>query len=80
MMFTPEIWVASQIRKRAVTMAWTPGMVLDYARALRAVVHPRPLSWAASLQLALRQSRRLRQGWRARRRYAERENPGSGQS
>ncbi|EOA03916.1 hypothetical protein HFRIS_014594 [Herbaspirillum frisingense GSF30] len=47
---------------------------------MRAVVHPRPLSWAASLQLALRQSRRLRQGWRARRRYAERENPGSGQS
>ncbi|BEV16546.1 MFS transporter [Herbaspirillum sp. DW155] len=67
MMFTPEIWVASQIRKRAVTMAWTPGMVLDYARALRAVVHPRPLSWAASLHLALRQSRRLRKGWRARR-------------
>lgn len=68
MMFTPEIWVASQIRKRAVTMAWTPGMVLDYARALRAVVHPRPLSWAASLHQALRQSRRLRQGWRAIRR------------
>ncbi|WDZ97544.1 MFS transporter [Herbaspirillum sp. WKF16] len=75
MMFTPEIWVASQIRKRALTMAWTPGMVLDYSRALRAVVHPRPLSWAASLQLALRQSRRLRQVWRARRRYAERNDP-----
>jgi len=43
MMFTPEIWVACHIRKRAITMAWTPGMVLDYARALRAVVHPRPL-------------------------------------
>ncbi|HZG19640.1 MAG TPA: MFS transporter [Herbaspirillum sp.] len=80
MMFTPEIWVASQIRKRAVTMAWTPGMVLDYARALRAVVHPRPLSWAASLQLALRQSRRLRQGWRARRRYAEQESQVSKES
>lgn len=75
MMFTPEIWVASQIRKRALTMAWTPGMVLDYSRALRAVVHPRPLSWAASLQLALRQSRRLREVWRARRRYAERHEP-----
>nr|WP_245200064.1 DUF308 domain-containing protein [Herbaspirillum sp. LeCh32-8] len=75
MMFTPEIWVASQIRKRALTMAWTPGMVLDYSRALRAVVHPRPLSWAASLQLALRQSRRLRQVWRARRRYAEHHEP-----
>jgi hypothetical protein len=42
-------------------------MVLDYARALRAVVHPRPLSWAASLQLAVRQSRRLRKAWRATR-------------
>ncbi|MAF05669.1 MAG: MFS transporter, partial [Herbaspirillum sp.] len=71
MMFTPEIWVASQIRKRAVTMAWTPGMVLDYARALRAVVHPRPLSWAASLHLALRQSRRLRKAWRTARRQAD---------
>lgn len=70
MMFTPEIWVASQIRKRAVTMAWTPGMVLDYARALRAVVHPRPLSWAASLHLALRQSSRLRKAWRTARRQA----------
>ncbi|KAF1040303.1 MAG: hypothetical protein GAK35_03526 [Herbaspirillum frisingense] len=75
MMLTPEIWVASQIRKRALTMAWTPGMVLDYSRALRAVVHPRPLSWAASLQLALRQSKRLREVWRARRRYAERHEP-----
>jgi hypothetical protein len=71
MMFTPEIWVASQIRKRAVTMAWTPGMVLDYARALRAVVHPRPLSWAASLHLALRQSRRLRKAWRTARRQVD---------
>lgn len=71
MLFTPEIWVASQIRKRAQTMAWTPGLVLDYARAVRAVVHPRALSWRASLQLALRQRRRLRQIWRARRRDAE---------
>lgn len=75
MMLTPEIWVASQIHKRAQTMAWTPGLVLDYSRALRAVVHPRPLSWAASLQLALRQSRRLREVWRARRHYAERHEP-----
>ncbi|WP_343585033.1 MFS transporter [Herbaspirillum sp.] len=75
MMLTPEIWVASQIRKRAQTMAWTPGLVLDYSRALRAVVHPRPLSWATSLQLALRQSRRLREVWRARRRYDERHEP-----
>ncbi|EUM16609.1 hypothetical protein L465_00423 [Enterobacter sp. BIDMC 29] len=38
--FIPELWIAAQLRKRATTMAWTPGLVLDYARALHAVVHP----------------------------------------
>jgi len=57
-LFMPEVWVASQIHKRASTMAWTPGLTLDYARALRAVVHPRPLSWIASVQLAIRRSNR----------------------
>lgn len=66
-LFTPEVWVASQIHKRAATMAWTPGLTLDYARALRAVVHPRPLSWVASLQLARRRSRRFRREDAARR-------------
>jgi len=66
-LLTPEVWVASQIHKRATTMAWTPGLTLDYARALRAIVHPRPLSWIASLQLALRHSRRLRLAERRRR-------------
>jgi len=36
---------AAQMRKRAMTMAWTPGLVMDYARALQAIVHPVPLSW-----------------------------------
>jgi hypothetical protein len=65
-LFTPEVWVASHIHKRATTMAWTPGLILDYARALRAVVHPRPLSWLASVQLAMRRMRRSR-----RRGYSE---------
>lgn len=43
--FTPELWVAAQIRKRAVTMAWTPGLVLDYARALSMLADPRPFWW-----------------------------------
>lgn len=34
----PEIWVAGFIRQRAQAMAWTPGLVLDYARALTAIV------------------------------------------
>lgn len=39
-LFMPELWVAAQVRKRALTMAWTPGLLMDYAGALRAIVHP----------------------------------------
>jgi uncharacterized membrane protein HdeD (DUF308 family) len=31
---SPELWVAAELRARARAMAWTPGIVLDYARAL----------------------------------------------
>lgn len=41
----PELWAASLIRKRAETMAWTPGLVLDYTRALSAIVDPKPGFW-----------------------------------
>jgi len=41
----PELWIAAQVRKRAMTMAWTPGLVMDYARALRVIVHPVPRPW-----------------------------------
>lgn len=44
-MVNPELWVAAQLRKRAEAMAWTPGFVLDYARALKAAIHPTPLGW-----------------------------------
>ncbi|ATF95395.1 Uncharacterized conserved protein [Cedecea neteri] len=43
--FMPELWIAAQLRKRATTMAWTPGLMLDYARALHALVHPAEHSW-----------------------------------
>lgn len=43
--FTPELWIAAQLRKRATTMAWTPGLMLDYARALHALVHPVRHAW-----------------------------------
>ncbi len=39
----PELWVASQLRKHAQAAAWTPGLVLDYARALRVAIEPPPL-------------------------------------
>lgn len=38
----PYVWLAAMLRHRGATMAWTPGLVLDYARALRQVVEQRP--------------------------------------
>ena len=35
---TPEIWIAGLMRRRASATAWTPGIVLDYARVLSHVV------------------------------------------
>lgn len=37
---TPELWIAGVLRRRAEAMAWTPGLVLDYARLLHVVVEP----------------------------------------
>lgn len=42
---SPEFWVAAQVRKRAEAMAWTPGLLLDYARALHAAIEPAPPGW-----------------------------------
>ncbi|MGB9330458.1 MAG: hypothetical protein WCB10_06795 [Steroidobacteraceae bacterium] len=47
----PELWVASQLRKYAEAMAWTPGLVLDYARALRVAINPPPLGIVTSTAL-----------------------------
>jgi uncharacterized membrane protein HdeD (DUF308 family) len=33
-----DLWVAAAVRRRAEAMTWTPGLVLDYARALHRVV------------------------------------------
>lgn len=38
LLFLPELWVAGVLRRRAAAMAWTPGIVLDYARALRHII------------------------------------------
>ena len=63
---TPELWVAAQIRKRATTMAWTPGLTLDYARALSMLADPRPGGWVKMARLALQKMYRSRQQWRTR--------------
>ncbi len=38
LLLDPYLWLATALRRRGATMAWTPGLVLDYARALKSVV------------------------------------------
>jgi len=59
-LLSPEIWVASQLYRRADTMAWTPGLALDYARSLHGIVHPPPVAWHSLAMAALRRYRRRR--------------------
>jgi uncharacterized membrane protein HdeD (DUF308 family) len=67
---TPELWVAAQLRKRAATMAWTPGLTLDYARALSMLADPRPSGWVKMARLAVRRMIHSRQQWREEARNA----------
>ncbi|MBW5816666.1 MFS transporter [Yersinia kristensenii] len=55
--FMPELWIAAQVRKRALMMAWTPGLVMDYARALRAIVHPVSQPWHQRMPWKARETR-----------------------
>jgi hypothetical protein len=50
LLLIPELWIAAQLRKRATNMAWTPGLVLDYTRALHAIVHPNGVSLIAFIK------------------------------
>jgi len=61
---TPELWVAAQIRKRAATMAWTPGLTLDYARAISMLADPRPFGWVKMARLAMRRMMLSRRRWK----------------
>ena len=56
----PDLFLATLLRKRAWTLTWTPGLVLDYARALQRVVDPPELSWLAMLRQAIGHYRRVR--------------------
>jgi hypothetical protein len=38
LILSPELMVTGFLRHRAAAMAWTPGIVLDYARALRQLI------------------------------------------
>jgi uncharacterized membrane protein HdeD (DUF308 family) len=61
----PELWVASQLRRHAELAAWTPGLVLDYARSLRVAIDPPPLGVVTLTNLGLNFVR----GMRARREF-----------
>jgi uncharacterized membrane protein HdeD (DUF308 family) len=54
LLVNPDLWVAALLRARAESMTWTPGLVLDYARALHEVVEPQPSHWLRRLRLNLR--------------------------
>ena len=46
LLLNPDMWAATMIRSRAMSMTWTPGLVLDYARVLARIVDQRDLSWS----------------------------------
>jgi uncharacterized membrane protein HdeD (DUF308 family) len=62
LLINPDLWVAALLRARAESMTWTPGLVLDYARALRAIVEPQPSPWRRRLRMTRRHLRRQHGG------------------
>jgi uncharacterized membrane protein HdeD (DUF308 family) len=64
-LMNPELWVAAQLRRHAESMAWTPGLVLDYARALRVAIAPPPLGLVTLTRFGVNTLR----GMRARRAF-----------
>jgi uncharacterized membrane protein HdeD (DUF308 family) len=60
---TPEFWAAAFLRNGARSMTWTPGLVLDYTRALSALIDP--VSPVPSIAWK-RVGWRLVRNWRAR--------------
>lgn len=53
----PDMWLAGSVRVRAESLAWSPGLTLDYIRAVRRVTDPR---YDLRLHLVRRWRARLR--------------------
>jgi MFS family permease/uncharacterized membrane protein HdeD (DUF308 family) len=51
--FSPELWVAGQLRMRAEAATWTPGLVADYARALFGALSTSQQTWREKFRSAL---------------------------
>jgi uncharacterized membrane protein HdeD (DUF308 family) len=60
LMVHPDLWLAMLLRQQAEAMTWTPGLVLDYARALKRIIEPKPRSWGDMLREAIRRYRNFR--------------------
>lgn len=41
MLLHPDMWLAGSVRVRAESLAWSPGLVLDYVSAVRSITYPR---------------------------------------
>ncbi len=64
LLLDPDVWAAAYIRSQAQTMCWTPGLVLDYASALRRIVEKGRTPWpvrARDFFRRIRAGRSLRQ-------------------
>jgi uncharacterized membrane protein HdeD (DUF308 family) len=71
LLLDPDLWLAALIRSKAEAMTWTPGLVLDYARAIRRVSEPLSLGWLGRSADTLRRWRETRSFERLRREVAE---------
>lgn len=54
LLLNPVLWEAAYIRSRAHHLCWTPGLVLDYARALHRLIEPTARSWPLRVFESLR--------------------------
>jgi hypothetical protein len=59
LMLDPDLWLAGAIRARAESATWTPGLLLDYARAMRRLVDLGDTRWSQRFLGMLRQIRQL---------------------
>lgn len=49
LLVNPDLWALAMVRSRAMSMTWTPGLVLDYARLLARLVDRRERRWRRRL-------------------------------
>jgi uncharacterized membrane protein HdeD (DUF308 family) len=63
LLVNPELHFATVLRKRARSMTWTPGLVLDYARALQRVVEMHKAPWPMQILRVLSRWRLRRRLW-----------------